>query len=196
MREGEMLVSLELYIRSDRRFGFGRTGFWKTFEAARRGFRERDDRELPELTLEQMEEHEEAIRSRFPQELERYVNFFLPNVAVRTPDTVIAPIRIKCVAIQYGSIKPILDVVGVESADIRNFVLMALSVYAPTAFNEALHSQVDVEASEPNVLGEQRPVATSTSESINPTHQSIASRASDVATRAWTITNLTLVVPV
>jgi hypothetical protein len=181
-----MFVSVELYLRSEQQLGLGRSGFWRTFKAARDEFahsRARDDerRELPTLSLSEIEEYEEKFRSNFPGKLEENVNLFLPTVAARTWRRRVAPIRVKLVSIQYGSIKPILDIVGIENSDIQNFVLTALSVYAPTAFNEALGSHVDIEVGVPEVLDEA---------------QSATTRTNDVATRAWAITNFTLVVPV
>jgi hypothetical protein len=187
-----MFVSVELYLKAERQLGLGRTGFWRTFKALRGDFFDRRGRdgdgrdgergELPPISPEEIADYEEQFKFRFAEALERQVNVFLPSVAARTRRSKrIEPIRIKLVAVQYGSIKPILDIIGVENSDIQNFVLTALSVYAPLAFNEALHAQVDIEAGVPEILGAPKPV-------ISPT--------SDVAARAWTIANLTLVVPV
>jgi hypothetical protein len=125
--------------------------------------------------------------------LERLVNDEINRtLSSRTVDqrveTAVPKIKIRLVAVQYGSIKPVLDMLGIENADLRDFVLMSLSIYAPQAFNQAMDTNLDMRASAV-VLGDVPEIRSGTP---SPT----LSRTNDVVSRTWMIVNGTLVVPV
>jgi len=183
-----------MYVRVDINFtGFsepgGKRSFWRSFEAHRRG-RFLDER--PDLPHETIQEWERKFRLGFPLALQRLVNqeiadaWALRNETGRLPQP---EITVRLIAVQYGSIAPILDIIGVQSTDIRDFVLLALSVYSPAAFNEALGSDFGLRASV-EVLGD---VPTKSNEkNIAP----LLGRSSDAIGRAWIIANSSLVLPV
>jgi hypothetical protein len=187
-----MFVEVELNFQTSYYFG-GRAPFWRTFEEKRLGGGERRESDLdPSL----IDNYEGQFKLRFPRILEQLVNSEIERaLGSRTADheaekaAVPPKIKIRLVAVQYASIKPILDILGIENADLRDFVLMSLSIYVPQAFNQAMNTNLDMVASA-TLLGD---VPTIRSGTPSPT---LSARTNDVVSRTWMIANGTLVVPV
>jgi len=139
-----------------------------------------------------IDRYEGQFKLGFPVILERLINEEIEQtLSFRGTDEIAAlrKIKIRLVAIQYSTIKPVLDILGIENADLRDFVLMSLSIYAPQAFNQAMSTNFDMFASA-TVLGDIPAIGSATP---NPT---LSARTSDVVSRTWMIANGTLVVPV
>jgi hypothetical protein len=171
----------------------GRVDFWSNFESKRLG---RDDSEHSEGNPRLADQYEKDFGASFPKILENLVNEEIAKTfgsrtgkGDRKRKVVLPTIKIRLVTIQYGSIQPILDVIGIENIDLRDFVLLSLSIYAPQALNVAMGSNVGLRASA-SVLGD---VPSIQSQSNN---LSLSSRSNDLASRAWMIANGSLVVPV
>ncbi|SFK31167.1 hypothetical protein [Bradyrhizobium sp. Gha] len=170
--------------------------FWSNFESKRLG-RDDFDGEHHEGDPRLADKYERTFRAAFPKILENLVNEEIAKAfGSRTEDQdqrsriVLPTIRLRLVTIEYSSIKPILDVIGMENSDLRDFVLLSLNIYAPQAFNMAMNSNVGLRASA-SALGDVPPVPV---EPKSPS--SLSNRSNDLASRAWMIANASLVVPV
>lgn len=188
-----MYVSVEIEFPS--RVGpDDRIKFWQAFELE-------DHRPLtPDTAMPAKAiNYENQFKAAFPGNLQNLVNEGMrdawearkpstaPTAQQSTETTANAPkIGIRLVAVEYGSIKPILDIIGIENSDIRDFVLMTLSIYAPPAFNLALSSNVHTVA-RASVLGNVPAGSAGTT---------LVGQASDAASRMWMIANGTLILPV
>lgn len=193
-----MIVMIEMYFVG-LSYG-GRQGFWSTFESrSRRGDTSTEPtpslREIPE---ERIEQYERQFRSNYTEALQRLINRGLADAwAAREVQGSASReaqgrsfqpgIKIRLVALQYGSIKPYVDLIGIDNSEIRDFVLMALSIYSPLAFNEALGSNVELSTSV-DVVGDV-PAKTSPAKKFTD-------RTGDSLNRMWLIANGTLVLPV
>jgi hypothetical protein len=96
--------------------GFDRASFWTTFEMHRLGKANPSD-----VPLSTIDSYEEQFRSRFPIYLQQHLNGEMNRVVESSRGTIPpwAP-NLRLVAIQYGSIRAILDIMGVESSNLRD----------------------------------------------------------------------------
>jgi hypothetical protein len=170
--------------------------FWRRFAAADRGLLE----EVPEEDTVRLEDskakanaYELLFRKSFPQILEALVN----EEIRRTWDRVggrkkkIPEINMRLITVEYSSIKAILDVVGLDNNDIRDFVLTTMEIYSPLAFRQALNTVITVSASV-KAVGNAWTANWPSNESAPP----VAERGIEALGRAWIISNTSLLVPV
>jgi hypothetical protein len=216
-----MYVSVSLWFPGEP-INTGKVDFWQAFQRRRSpGDGAGSYGDLAPATINF---YDEQFRREFPIHLQRHLNQEMASIAASRPRfPVIVPqeISVRLLAIHYGSIKAILDIVGFESTDLRDLLLTALSIYAPVAFNDSVHDNVNISAS-PQVMAGDAPEASSarqvtpgpatssasqvanvpatssTSQVANDVRgtTTMSARANDAVARIWTITNLTLVVPV
>jgi|tagenome__1003787_1003787.scaffolds.fasta_scaffold20688332_2 hypothetical protein len=194
-----MYVEVELSFLANPNSVSGRTAFWTSFEAKRTGGVVSSD-----LSLSVIDNHERQFKQKFPRTLERLVNDEIESALgsrtasestettdkVGTTEKAASPkIKMRLVTVQYGCIKPTLDIVGVSNADLRDFILMSLSIYAPQAFNRSMGTNLDMQAST-TLLGDMPEIRSPTPSST------LSDRSSEVVSRAWMIANGSLVVPV
>jgi hypothetical protein len=144
-----MFASVTLRFQTEA--GVGKQDFWRSFE------QNRDQKPLSEadsFSPERANQYERQFREEFARKLERHINEEIDRAEAEGSDLLrprkgyirISGIKVRLVTVHYGSIKAILDIIGVDNSDLRDFVLMALEIYSPLAFQEAFDTQVDVRA--------------------------------------------------
>jgi hypothetical protein len=145
-----------------------------------------------ESVEEAADNYEQRFEERFPGLLESLVNQEMRQASrSRTFKFGIfglpgRKIAIRLVTIEYGSLMAVLDVAGITSSDMREFVLALLTVYSPAAFRQAVSANVSLNAAV-QVLGEAQP---------NENGKSPSNRGVEALGRAWLISNTSLLVPV
>jgi hypothetical protein len=113
-----------------------RDSFWRMFA------------NLSSITTSQPSTLEDQFRRKFPPTLTRLINEELNS---RTWSRQLLPwkrIRIGLQAIHYGSLEAFLNVLGIDSEDLRDTVVEPLEYYSPIAFDEvfAPYGPVQVDA--------------------------------------------------
>jgi hypothetical protein len=161
--------------------------FWRDFES--RHLQTDKDR-LDGFDISRANEYEALFRERFPGALERQVNDEIRRVWSDRPEarrTQVPKIRIRLLTVEYGSIKSVFDIIGVDNSDLRDFIVLALQIYSPLAFRTALDTAVTVMPSV-EILGDDPP--------IRATANVPARRAIESINQAWIISNTSLLIPV
>lgn len=131
---------------------------------------------------------ERRFSAAFPSRLEKLINgkFFFDEGQKLFK----RPISIRLLNVEYGSLKAILDVVGVDSSEARELVLTALSAYAPQAFRDAMGMDVNLPTSVvPLQIGD-------SSEQSAKSSDGVAAKGMAGVGRAWIIANTSLILPV
>ncbi|MCA6104736.1 hypothetical protein [Bradyrhizobium australafricanum] len=164
-----------------------RKAFWHRFLIASRDQPFPDD--VPAPTRPQIEAFEQRFRVGFPAALQRLINDEVQRAYSRWRVPRSADIELRIASLEYGSLKPILDITGIDSVELRDFVLSLLTIYAPLAFREALGEPDVIQVVTPaKVVGEDLKVT-----DTQPTGRSKGRQALDLA---WGIANTSLLVPV
>ncbi|MHC1945979.1 hypothetical protein IF803_16475 [Bradyrhizobium sp. UFLA06-06] len=164
-----------------------RKAFWHRFLIASRDEPFPDD--VPAPGGSQIGVLEQRFRLGFPAALQRHINDEVQRAYSRGRVLRTVDIELRLVSLEYGSLKPILDITGIDSAELRDFVLSLLTIYAPLAFREALGGPEVIQVVIPaKVVGEDLKVT-----ATQPTGRSKGRQALDLA---WVIANTSLLVPV
>jgi hypothetical protein len=85
----------------------------------------------------------------------------------------------------------ILDVVGISNADIRDFVVSSMSIYAPIAFREAMNTKVTPTASVSVLREDLKP-----DREEDTAAKKLPTRGLEALGQAWVISNTSLIVPI
>jgi hypothetical protein len=174
-----MFVELTLELRTFEDFGDSRSGFWLHFNEIERSGA--DDRK-PSL---QPGEAEEQFRSSFPFILQNLLNEEIQRAqSSRRART----IGVRLISIEYGSLKPILEVTGIDSVALRDFVLSLLTAYSPLAFRRSMDARNVGLSASVRFLGDG--LRTEEGEANRSTS------AFSALGQAWMISNTSLIVPV
>lgn len=162
--------------------------FWNSFQAAERGVsRPTREHEFSSEEIGRAEQYEQSFRMAFPGALEGHINDELQRAWEKFDGKSAPKLKLRLVTIEYGSLKAILDIAGIDNSDVRDFVLSVLTIYSPIAFRTALSSSVTPRASA-RIVGEDLRLGESTG--------GAPARGMEALSRAWVISNTSLLVPV
>jgi len=182
-----MLIDIKLDFPGTRSLTGRRRDFWRIFQELKtRDFAGVGERIV--LSEGEADEYERRFAMAFPAELQRLVNTQLEYRRERRRLSTDRPQRIELQlrTVEYNSIHAIMELIGIENAEMHEFVLTLLGVYAPAAFREALDIDVSMDAS---VSVIEKPAAAGSS--IAP----VAGRSKQFLNQAWFIANTSLVLP-
>jgi hypothetical protein len=130
--------------------------FWRTLKARQL------DADVSEPTPpDERQRYEAVFRAEFPSRLEKHVNEEFrrtweargEGLGARAPQ-----VKIRLASLRHGSLRAILDVIGITDSDLRSFVLMTLEMYSPIAFEEVMGFGVPVVA-RARVIGDEPPIS-------------------------------------
>ncbi len=183
-----MLIDVKLDFPNTRSLTGRRRDFWRIFQE----LKTRDFAGIGEsivLSQEEADGYERRFAMGFPVELQRLVNTQLEYRRDRRDSFSDQPRRIELQlrTVEYNSIHAIMELIGVDNAELHEFVLTLLAIYAPVAFREALDIDVSMNAS---VSVIEKPVTTGS------TTAAAAGRSKQFLNQAWFIANTSLVLPV
>lgn len=198
-----MIISVILELPGWNQVQGGKKDFWGQFESLNQGEISNPDK-VYRIEHDVAERYENKFRLRFPEILQSEINNELdllsgegvdPSKTEKTASkgrkgtdrTVeIQRIKVRLMAVDYGSLKSVLEIVGVDSPAIRDFVIMAVGVFAPIAFRSALQTDLTVSAD----------VSVIHDGNIKSRNKVEGSKIYSVADKAWLIANTSLLVPV
>lgn len=183
-----MLIDVKLDFPNTRSLTGRRRDFWRIFQELKtRDFAGVGERIV--LSEEEADEYERRFAVAFPAELQRLVNTQLEYRQERRRLSPDQPQRIELQlrTVEYNSIHAIMELIGIDNAEMHEFVLTLLGIYAPAAFREALDIDVSMGAS---VSVIEKPTASGSSTSP------AAGRSKQFLNQAWFIANTSLVLPI
>jgi hypothetical protein len=164
-----------------------RVDFWQRFQAADQNRPYSTEGEIGDTAKQQAEEYEHRFRMFFPNKLQDHVNEELRRAWKQSKTAGPPKVDIRLASVEYGSLKALLDVTGIDSSEVRDFVLSLLMIYSPIAFREALATEVTTRASA-WVVGEDLRIPENARASSRSGMQALGN--------AWLIANTSLLVPV
>lgn len=183
-----MYVEIELELLGySASAGPARRMFWERFIRARRGgVSDGGDFSVP--TDDEIRDFEQRFRIAFPEYLETRLNEEFRRASSKWKLEG-KRLEVKLATIEYGSLKPILELTGIENADFRDFVLTLLLVYSPAAFRDAMGTpnldgldvSVDIVGKDTDEVGDKPSNRQSGREALG---------------RAWIIANTSLIFPI
>ncbi|GEL43242.1 hypothetical protein MEX01_38330 [Methylorubrum extorquens] len=169
-----MFIAVTLEIPWEVRYGSvePRNDFWSRFEAVQRNPERHPDGSEP-IPEKMVAEYERQFRFNFPPALARYLNDELGRAVKHSKrsvkDVIGSPeLEVRLLTLEYGSITAVMDIVGISNADLRDFVLATLNVYAPAAFRDVMNSQVTLTASSTVIGRDLDPTVGSSAEQASP----------------------------
>jgi len=134
------------------------------------------------------------VKQKFPERLEAHIRQEVQSAyeRINKPAPLIA---MRLVGIHYGSIKPILEMTGIDGSALRDFVLSMLTIYSPIAFAEVFNAPPIAMSADVRLIQDELRLETSTTSRADiVSHSAAAGR--EALSRAWIIGNTSLVVPV
>ena len=185
-----MFVAVTLSMNDGPRVGGNKYTFWDNFDSRHRELLERRERGRESRAGYSPDQYEIIFMSSFPILFVNRINIELDNAKNIYKQR---PVAMRMISVEYGSIKAIFDVVGVDNREVGEFVIALMSIYAPTCFKEALGTDVQVSSDVSVILQDIRPSGDP------PTTNAVASVSNATGRTlkdAWIIANTSLIVPV